>query len=139
MAKDRIEIKFNHLPILRDKSPQQIDKMVRAAALEGRNRVVLDIQTPSPGRLQTRYNPTRQVTAAYEGHSPNTDTGTLVNSIQVLPDGFQRRKIIAGAEYSARLEFGTAGQGPRPFMTPMAQQLEADLPDFFQDLFKGMI
>lgn len=138
MIKGDIKINLNRLDELIRTTPDQADKAIRAAAQEGRNRAVLSIQERSPGEEQTRYDPRRVVTAADPGETPNTDTGNLVNSIQVQRLGEFSQAIIVGAEYGPWLEFGTATMEARPFMTPMAMSLEQDLPDFFEALLKGL-
>jgi HK97 gp10 family phage protein len=117
--------------VMRD-SPELVDKAVRAAAQEGRNRAVLSIQERSSGETQHRYNPDRYVVAAAPGETPNTDTGNLVNSIQVEQAGPLTQAIIAGAEYATALELGTADMEARPFMTPMALSLEQDIAAIFK-------
>lgn len=119
-------------------APDKASQAVRAAAQHGRNIVVLDLQSRSPGEEQTRYNPRRTVTAAAPGESPNTDTGNLVNSVQVQQLGEFSQAIIVGADYGPALEFGTADMEARPYMGPMAVQLEQDLPGFFEDLFEDI-
>lgn len=133
-----IKINLNLLDELIRESPAKADQAVRAAAQHGRNIAVLDLQSRSPGETQTRYNPRRTVTAAAPGESPNTDTGNLVNSVQVERRGVMSQAILVGAEYGVYLELGTDDMEPRPFMGPMAMQLEEELPQFFDDLLKGI-
>jgi hypothetical protein len=138
MIDGEIKINLNMLGDLIRTAPAQADQAVRAAAQQGRNMVVLSLQTRSPGEEQIRYDPRRVVTAADPGETPNTDTGNLVNSVQVEPRGPFTQAIVVGAEYGPPLEYGTAHMPARPFMTPMAMQLEQDLPDFFVQLFGAL-
>jgi hypothetical protein len=61
-----------------------------------------------------------------------------VISIQVESQGDLQQAILAGAEYSAALEFGTPNMAARPFMMPMAMALETELPTFFDNFLAGL-
>jgi hypothetical protein len=119
-------------------SPRLVDQAIGALAQHGRNLVVIDLQSRSPGTPRIRYSPRRNVIAAAAGYSPNTDTGNLVNSIQVESSRFLQREIVARAEYAPDLEFGTRNMSPRPFMFPMAGELEQSAAAFFRDLLRGL-
>jgi hypothetical protein len=129
-----IHIGNKRLRDLAQQAPEKADQAVAAAAHEGRNRVVLDLQERSPGQTYHRYDPKRLVTAAAEGESPNTDTGNLVNSIQVEKMRLMNYAIIAGAEYAPALELILN----RPFMGPMAMSLERDMDMFFDKFLTGV-
>lgn len=128
-----VRIGNKRLRDLARQAPQKADEAVAALAHEGRNRVVLDLQERSPGQTYYRYEPKRLVTAAGEGESPNTDTGNLVNSIQVEQVKLLNYAIIAGAEYAPALELILN----RPFMGPMAMSLERDMDMFFDRFLTG--
>jgi len=57
--------------------------------------------------------------ASAPGMPPNTDTGTLVRSIEFDIDTDKATgRVFASAEYAAALEFGTKDMTERPFMAP---------------------
>lgn len=57
--------------------------------------------------------------ASAPGMPPNTDTGTLVRSIEFDVDTDKAiGKVFAKAEYAEALEFGTKNMSERPFMGP---------------------
>lgn len=118
-----VSITYNHLPsILRD-SPAKLDRGIEALAELGRGHAVQLLNTQTSGRSEKRYQPLRVVTVSRPGDAPNTDTGTLANSITVQPAGHLARVIAVGAEHGEWLEFGTPTLAARPFMTPMAEWL----------------
>lgn len=124
-----VTITRNQIPqILRD-APAKLDRAIEALAEMGRGRAVELLNTQTPGKRETRYNPRRIVTVSDPGDAPNTDTGFLAASITVQPAGHLARVIAVGAEYGEPLEFGTASTPARPFMTPMADWLEQQAPD----------
>lgn len=137
MSDFQVKIDFNRIPQLRTLSRDDANDAIAALAHEGRNRVVLSLQERSPGETQTRYNPRRVVVAAAPGETPNTDTGNLVNSIQVEPAGEYQYRINVGAEYGLYLELGTASMAARPFMLPMMDALQRDVEDFFRAFLGG--
>lgn len=138
MINGKVVVKLDKFAIAKTLSRTDASKAIRAAAQHGRNKVVLSIQERSPGEVQHRYDPDRYVVAAAPGETPNTDIGNLVNSIQVEAQNDLQQAIIAGAEYAAALEFGTPDMAPRPFMTPMAVELEKELPTFFDNFLAGL-
>lgn len=134
MAIKHVTINFDRFAEVKQLAAQQLDDITRKIAQEGRNRVVLSIQSPSPGTTQLRYKPRRVVVAAAPGQTPNTDLGLLVNSIQVEDAGPMAHAVTVGAEYGAPLEFGTAHMEPRPFMAPMAASISADMDTWLGEL-----
>lgn len=86
------------------------------AALEIRNEAVKLINDNSDGPKQRRYQPKRTVNVSPAGTPPNTDTGRLVQSIQVARDG-DAYKVGTNLMYGAYLEFGTQDMAPRPWLS----------------------
>lgn len=85
-----------------------------------RNDAVSSIQNQSPGETVIRTRPgggEYEHTASAEGDAPNTDTGRLVNSIQVE---VKDATVDVGTtlEYGAYLEFGTKKMKARPWLFP---------------------
>lgn len=58
-------------------------------------------------------------TASKEGYPPNSDTGTLANSIRVEIDAAKLIALVGtNLLYGAWLEFGTKDMGARPWLGP---------------------
>ena len=138
MSESKVVVISNRFNQVLQQAPQLADRGVEALAQEGRNIVVLSIQRRSSGETYYRYNPRRLVTAAAAGEAPNTDTGTLVNSINVQPAGFLQRAIATATDYAEGLEFGTPTMEARPFMGPMAAELAGIQERFFKDVFDAL-
>ena len=87
---------------------------------EVRNTAIRSIQEKSSGRTVTRSRAggsTYEHVAAAAGSAPNTDTGRLVQSVQVdITDD----SVFVGStlEYAPWLEFGTRNMLPRPWLNP---------------------
>lgn len=85
-----------------------------------RNDAVRSIQDQSSGERVTRTRSgggEYQHVASAEGDAPNTDTGRLVNSIQVEVTD-KTVDVGTSLEYGAYLEFGTRKMGERPWLFP---------------------
>lgn len=87
------------------------------------------IQEKSGGPTVKRYRPSGDSymhTVSKGGDAPNTDTGTLVRSIQteVEPDGVY---VGSGVEYAPHLEFGTVNMMERPFLYPSLKANESGI------------
>lgn len=129
-----VQIMFNDILERLGATEREADQMVRGVALELRNRVVRAIQERSPSDgPQTRYNPKRTVHPASKGFPPNTDTGNLVNSVQIEPVGPLTQKMLVGAEYALPLELNG-----HPFVVPAAEELRQELPEFVQGLIEAV-
>jgi len=88
-------------------------QMVRAEAIDS-------IQSSSPGKEVSRTRAggnTYKHIAAGPGEAPNTDTGRLVNSIQVE---VKQNDVYVGSSlgYAPDLEFGTSKMAARPWLNP---------------------
>lgn len=110
------------------KLSEKFSQAVVDAAVAGAHAIRADaiesIQNQSPGREVTRSRVgggEYSHTAAAEGQAPNTDTGALVNSVQVevLPDG-----VLVGSrlKYAGWLELGTKTMGARPWLIPATEK-----------------
>jgi len=108
--------------------PPQYLKQVKEIVARGgnlvRNTAVQSIQSnQSSGRIYQKYNPRREHTASTAGNPPNTDTGFLVNNINVVIDGDGLgASVESRADYSEALEFGTSKMGARPFLQPALEE-----------------
>jgi len=89
-----------------------------------RGDVVESIQEQSPGDQVIRYREggaSYEHTVSKEGDAPNTDTGRLVNSIQVevQPEGVY---VGTNVDYAKHLEFGS-----HPFLVPALEKNRATI------------
>lgn len=113
----RIVVRFNHVPDVIRRSPDELDRIIEAIARDGERDVKQSFGT-SPAPV---------------GSPPGVDTGTLRNSIHVEKPKLKVRRIADGVEYGVFLEYGTRRMGARPFMGPMADRLAQRIPDFFNN------
>src|SRR5690625_2691059 len=108
---------------LSGKFEQEAGRLVNRTAQNIRNAAVRSIQKPSGiGTYYKKYNPDRMHIASAPGQPPNTDTGRLVNSLNVTRSGALAAEVLANVEYAAYLELGTRHMAARPFMTPAVEQ-----------------
>ena len=115
---DRLNSKLKKL------RPLMLEKVffaLESSAMTIRNNAIKSIQAAPHGEPYVRYkNGSRRTgVASAEDNPPHTDTGNLVNSIQV-----QRRQdsVVVGsmdsAPYGKYLEYGTSKMGARPWLQP---------------------
>lgn len=131
----QVQITDNRLPTLMAQAPAKANQLLRILANEGRNKAVMLIhESPASGRTYQRGRRTH--TASSPGNPPRTDTGALINSINVEQRGAFSQSINAGTDYAAYLEFGTSTMEARPFMGPMALWLEEQVPIIFDGFIK---
>lgn len=95
-----------------------------AAAELVRSDAIRSVQDQSPGEIVERSRAgggTYEHTAAKEGEAPNTDTGRLVQSIQVDVQG---KAVFVGSslDYAGWLENGTRRMGARPWLFPALER-----------------
>ena len=96
-----------------------------------RNTVVTGIsQGPATGAL--RGDGSR---ASKEGEYPMTDTGFLVQNINISVDNDGLGgSVDSNANYSEALEFGTSKMGARPFMQPSLEENRNRIKQLFKDI-----
>ena len=117
---DELNKTLSELP---SKFEQEAGRLVNRTAQNIRNAAVRSIQKPSGiGTYYKKYNPDRMHIASAPGQPPNTDTGRLVNSLNVTRSGALTAEVLANVEYAAYLELGTRHMAARPFMTPAVEQ-----------------
>lgn len=123
---DVIVIK-NELERLRKLSPKRQEQLLRQLAQEGEaDAKMLIQQSPATG---VQYG---DHIASSPGNPPRSDTGTLIGSIRAKRVRRLQHEIVAGTDYAGYLEFGnTRGMEPRPFMGPMARNLQKKVPEIF--------
>ncbi len=100
-----------------------------------RNTVVTGIsQGPATGA--SRGDGSR---ASKEGEYPMTDTGFLVNNININRDNDGLGGSVASnADYSEALEFGTSKMGARPFMQPSLEENKPKIRRLFRTVRRGI-
>jgi len=115
---------------------KQVKQIVARGGNLVRNTAVRSIQShQSSGVTYTKYNPNRTHTASKEGNPPNTDTGFLVNNINIVIDGDGLgASIESRADYSEALEFGTSKMGARPFLQPALEENRSTIKQMYKTL-----
>lgn len=133
-----IEELQKNLAKLSKKFSEQTVRAAMEVAQEIRAEAIDSIQDQSPGDVVERSRVgggTYQHTASKEGDAPNTDTGRLVQSVQVdtRPDA-----IIVGStlSYAGYLEFGTRRMGARPWLVPAVERVRPDAPEIVAKYIK---
>ncbi len=99
-----------------------VDRAVRKQALITERAAVLLIKTPSVGTYVTRYTAGGQAyshVASKKGDAPNSDTGRLVGSMNILSiKGEQTAYVFTNLDYGNYLETTMN----RPFLEPAKEQ-----------------
>jgi hypothetical protein len=126
----RVNLDKTKLEQIIRQSPQKAADAVQAVAFEGQRIVQMSFGTGAAGQTYTRGSVSH--TASAPGEFPAIDTGTLMNDIHVEPRGALSRAIVTSVDYAPHLEFGTSKMAARPFMGPMARELEGEVPRIFQ-------
>ena len=91
----------------------EIDDAVRLTAIDVQNEAVDSIREQSQGRAYTRGTVTH--IASKEGDAPNSDTGRLIGSIEVVHNKGQKvARVGTGLDYGAILEIAKS----RPWLVP---------------------
>ena len=135
-----VRIIKNDFPALRRKAPEKADAALRALSEEGRSIAIESIEnSPASGRSYTRGSVVH--VASSPGNPPRTDIGTLVNSIFAQRVKAFIHRIAVGAEHGIYQEFGVEENGleARPFMGPMARELEKLIPKFFKNFLEDEV
>ncbi len=112
---------------------RQAEHLVSKTAYKIEARMKNKIMTgPWSGRLY-KIGKDRYHQASAPGEPPATDTGNLVNSIEVEKVRPLTRHVNVHAEYAPYLEYGTARMAARPFLQP---SFEEERNSFTQDVGK---
>lgn len=126
MAKNvYVKIKKNDLAKLARMAPDKADAAIRVLAEEGVNIAKQSmLNSPATGRSYVRGGKVH--VASSPGNPPRPDRGVLINTLRHEERGKAVRVIIAGSDHAEPLEFGSAARNmaPRPFMGPMAHEVE---------------
>lgn len=116
-----------------------VTKQVEIAAMQGlikgglkvKGEMIRRIKSPpKTGRVYTRRGIRHQASAP--GEAPATDTGNLINSIDIFPNpALLSVSVNVAASYAAALEFGTQKIQPRPYarvsLAVMLPMIERDI------------
>lgn len=128
MANIQVRVDDARLRALIARAPGRVDDAVAATAFEGERLIKQSFGTGSKGRTYRRAG--RSHTASAPGSPPAVDTGRLRAGIYVYRAQAFTQVISTGdTEYAAALEYGTRKMAARPYMTPMARELERILPE----------
>jgi len=109
---------------------QKLSGIVRKAAQDVAATAINEIQNGEhTGAIYMKgKNKDRPHTASAPDESPATDTGNLINSINVdnglLVNNTLSSTVNVGAEYGLYLEMGTVHIAPRPFLAPALVAVE---------------
>lgn len=128
-----VRIKFNHFQRLKNAAPDEAMRVLRAMGMEG-VAIARESMLNSPASGNEYRRGARTHTASSPGNPPRVDTGNLINTLRSEDRNGDSVAIIAGAgteAYATYLEFGTTKMAARPFMGPMAMELERLVPRFF--------
>lgn len=116
MAKTGAVVKLNKdkLRQLERESPGRAGKVIQKVAQDCETYIKthMSSQSPSP-----------------KGQPPGVDTGALVNSIIVEPQGRDTWILHDGVEYGVFLEYGTVKMAARPFFLPAIEYIVTTIPD----------
>lgn len=115
---------------------RRAEQFIRTAAFDGERIAKQSMLDSPPGRRYSRGR-TYHI-ASRPGHPPRPDTGNLRNGITTGSVAPLRWQIRVGAEYGLHLEFGTRRMAARPFMEPMARELQKSIPTLFNDFLRGI-
>ena len=83
--------------------------------------------------IKNNFSP---VSPSTPGDPPGVDTGFLRSSIHVESVSSLIREVIAGAEYSEPLEYGTFKMAPRPFMRPAFFRIQDQIQNIWKEVFR---
>ena len=133
MAKQQfVRIKKNNLKKLAQMAPAKAEAALAVLGEEGVNiakESMLD--SPATGRTYKRGRKTH--VASSPGNPPRPDKAILLNSLRHESRGQLVRVIVAASDHAEPQEFGSAARNlaPRPFMGPMALEVEGLVPEVF--------
>lgn len=136
MASDRLSIRIDGLDELRAElrkinatAEDVVNEAAKVTSVAVRARAIKSIQRgPASGKIYGlvagRRGKPHQASAP--GQPPQSDTGTLANSVKWEAD---RNGYAVGTaiQHGLHLEFGTSQMAPRPWLLPA---VEAELPQF---------
>lgn len=90
-----------------------------------------------------RYNPKRTVDVSAPGNPPNSDRGTLAQSVSFdIDTGRLEATVGTNLKYGAYLEMGTAKMEARPWLFPAFEahraEIKSNVSRAIQDALKGV-
>jgi len=133
-----VAILFNNIPRLIGGQLTSADLRIGLLAREGQEFVKESFGTSPPGKVRSRrFIAGGDHTASQPGYPPNIDTGRLKRSIAVRKDAPLQWAVATDVPYSVHLEFGTFRMAPRPFMGPMAVEIEKRVPSKFRGFLEA--
>jgi HK97 gp10 family phage protein len=122
------------------KNLDELDRQTNALiALEIRNGAIKLLNENKDGPRRQRYNPKRIVNAAPPGSPPNTDTGRLVQSIEVEKGEGNSFLVGTNLKYGAWLEFGTRQMDARPWLSVAVKLTSKKLKEISRTAYQNLI
>lgn len=112
---------FNHLPAVMHAIEEGIKRAIRDAAAQG--------VTLAQGAAAVDTGYMRDHIYAVTAEGSTYQEGPLSLPEVAKPDDDMTAFVASGASYSVYVEYGTHKMAAQPFMTPMAEELRAKLPD----------
>ena len=110
------------------------NSLVDAALLVHESAVKSILAKGSGSRTVTRYNPKRQQLVSEPGNPPNSDMGTLVQSIQFEVDKDNLEAYVGtNLKYGLYLEIGTTSTKARPWLLPAFQKNRDQIIDLIRE------
>lgn len=117
----------SRVPAVRAALRRELGTVVRATVFRIEAAAKASMAEPKSGRIYRRRLPGGGVVfhqASAPSEAPAIDLGTLVNSIQSMPEGPLTWALLVGAEHGSHQEFGTRNMEARPFVGPAATGAE---------------
>lgn len=100
---------------------KEIQAVIDSTALAVRSYAVKSIQRgPASGVVYEKYQPRRRHQSSAPGQPPQSDTGRLASSVQIVT-GSMESDVGTNVDYGRYLEFGTQNMQPRPWLIPAAE------------------
>lgn len=94
----------------------------------------------SVSHVETRYNPKREQEVSAPGNAPNTDRGTLVQSIKFEIDQAELKAVVGtNLKYGAHLEFGTKDMAARPWLFPAFEAHKEEIRKGFSEAIANAV
>lgn len=115
-----IEMDLSKLRSYRADLPDKADQALRASAEDMTTEMKLSFGTGPGDKTYTRGGVTHVASAP--GDPPNSDTGSLLNSLHWEGIGYLHYEIRDGVQHGIYMELGTETIEARPFMYPVFER-----------------
>lgn len=116
------KVEFNHLPRLTAAAKRDVENVLHGVADDMIEYIVADMGMAKSGRVYRRGDGTHRASAP--GQSPAIDSGELADSLTPFRRSALEWYVGSDAEHAPRLEYGTYGMAPRPYLRPASKHFE---------------